>query len=231
MRYFAKITTTFALALVFSAGMAFGQSNSSTTIDQDDDNNTANVTQPGDNNRTFVKQSGDATNTAIITQTLAKDNNTVRLNQKGGAYADINVRGGNATVRGYDDSRVNQTNSGAGANVLTLRGNKGAGSNSLYGLDQLSGGNTIDIDITGGVANETIKVLQKSAGNTTRIDFQDQPFVDVQQKGNGGHTALIDTDMDAGGGVKNQVVVEQTGQNDLTMVDQFGNNNVAKVDQ
>jgi hypothetical protein len=95
MRQLLRITATFALALVFSAGMAFGQSpDNETQVDQEGNDNTADVEQVGQNQRAFVDQNGpgnsadaDEGHRAFITQKGIQDgidgkNNTAVVDQR-----------------------------------------------------------------------------------------------------------------------------------------------------
>jgi len=226
MRYLLKITTTFALALVFTAGMAFGQTNE-TTIDQDDANNTATVNQVKKDNLAAVTQSGNATNTANIQQVL-RNGNTAELNQENGASAEIWTAG--ATVKGYDDAVADQINTGDGPNTLTIASENNA-TTGLYEVDQLAGGNVIDINRIGGTGSVHARVLQNSSNNTATIKLKDSPFVDVRQTGMGSHEATITTSRGGVSGSENTVIVDQSGFDNLTTVNQSGPNNTATVDQ
>ena len=67
MRQLLKITATFTLALIFTAGIAFGQSNE-TDITQLTDKNDATVQQDGEENVADILQKGANKNTATIRQ-------------------------------------------------------------------------------------------------------------------------------------------------------------------
>ena len=106
MRQLLKITSIFALALVFTAGMAFGQSgDNELQIEQTGDDNFTNVEQvgegnfsnvdllgavgkgdarvfqTGDNNTAFAEASGRVT----LHQAQTGDNNTARIGTPGGS--------------------------------------------------------------------------------------------------------------------------------------------------
>lgn len=73
MRQLLRITTTLALGLILTAGMAFGQDvNSQTTVDQDGGQNTAEVEHQGDNNESTINQVGN-NNTAKALGVFSKD--------------------------------------------------------------------------------------------------------------------------------------------------------------
>jgi len=226
MRQLLKITSIFALALVFTAGMAFGQNNEA-TIDQDDANNTATVNQVKNNNFADVTQSGDNTNTANIQQVI-QDGNVARLIQDNGASAEIWTRG--ATVKGYDDAFAHQINTGEGSNTLNIASENNA-TTGLYEVDQLAGDNVIDIDRIGGTGNVHVRALQSSSSNNATIDLKDSPFVEVRQTGSGSHEATITTSRGGENGPENTVSVDQSGFDNATTVNQLGPNNTATVDQ
>jgi hypothetical protein len=58
MRQLLRITATFALALVFTAGMAFGQDNTA-NVDQEGNENAAEIEHLGGDNESTVEQVGD----------------------------------------------------------------------------------------------------------------------------------------------------------------------------
>lgn len=90
MRQLLKITTTFALALVLTAGMAFGQAEQSTTVDQSGDRNDATVEQMTQTNESdvYINQSGSR-NVGNITQQYGQFHDA-DLNQSGSRnYAEL----------------------------------------------------------------------------------------------------------------------------------------------
>lgn len=108
MRQFLKITSIFALALVFTAGMAFGQDdNNEATVNQDGNNSEATVTQTSDGilNSAVVNQNGGSSNhVAKITQTSTAaesedDANEVTLNQfrRAGFSSEAYIEQGNTS--------------------------------------------------------------------------------------------------------------------------------------
>ncbi len=231
MRQLLRITVTFALALVFSAGMAFGQSNE-TTVDQVGDDHDANVTQQGGNNDADVTQLNNANQKFV--EGLARD-----------------VLGGGTILNEF-------TPSGNGENFLRLLQDgadneadvQQAGELNEIFLDQ-SGGAFAEVDQGGtgnlldGFAGDAIQRmgselnLSQDGNNNTLLLNQEGGIneANLLQVGNGfgvisdGATAYID--QDGGGNVLegiDETKALQSGNFELDLT-QTGSNNEAYIRQ
>jgi hypothetical protein len=218
MRYFAKITTTFALALVFTAGMAFGQSNTS-TVDQTGDDHSADVVQNGGNNTVDLEQadtdlSDGVTNNMEADVRQKFDGNEAYIDQKGSEGL---IGPGKSTA----DAEVDQV-----------------GNNNFLDLDQgpFFGNHSADIDQLGN--NNTVRLRTSNGGGEANVYFdgnqnklvrsnssgQILSGEQVVQKNGSGRTQFIDVTVD---GNANKIGADQQngdGRDELT-IDIVGSDN------
>ena len=215
-----KKLLTLTTALLFTAGMAFAQSNDA-SIDQFGDDHEATITQAGEMNSAFVEQtvradrSGSDVGEATITQ--SGDENYVNLLQRsffGDSEATITQVGSGNSVQGTSASSAFYQNHGL--NILdvrmegddntlySLRGEAQKNTNTLL-LDILGSENSVgllqefgygDISIEG--SGNMITLDQKSGSNATAqsayVDILGgDNMVDIYQRG-GSHTANVDID-------------------------------------
>ena len=149
MRQLLRITATFALALVFSAGMAFGQSNTS-TIDQTGEDHSADVIQNGGNNTVDLEQA-DTDLTDGVDNSMEAD---VRQKFDGNeAYIDQEGSEGGAN-KGIASAEVDQV-----------------GNNNYLDLEQgpFFRGHSADIDQLGN--NNTVRLRTSNGGGEADVYF------------------------------------------------------------
>ncbi len=151
MRQLLRITATFALALVFSAGMAFGQSNTS-TVDQTGEDHSADVIQNGGNNTVDLEQadtdlSDGVTNNMEANVRQKFSGNEAYIDQKGRAGV---IGPGKSTA----DADVDQV-----------------GNNNFLDLDQgpFFGKHSADIDQLGN--NNTVRLRTSNGGGEADVYF------------------------------------------------------------
>jgi hypothetical protein len=253
MRYFAKITTTFALALVFSAGIAQAQTsgfNAEVQLDQVGQGNNATVTQEVNDfadiyqeggalaviNQGFNENgdsNGKGPNTVVVDQFGAnaaayidqkRGKGEVYLKQEGNTYTDYDdLKKGD--LKGYTDKTANQVSEGEQTRMDIDFGG------TPYGkarVDQYGENNIINVDVSGGSFAPTVKVRQGkeesfSRDNEVQIDTPD--FVDVSQTGMGGHFAEVNQ------GGNGTATVTQSGSMHRTVVNQTGGSSTANITQ
>ncbi|WP_103027965.1 curlin repeat-containing protein [Salinibacter altiplanensis] len=215
MRQLLKITTTFTLALVFTAGMAFGQVNNEAYVDQSSDDGQATVTQTGASNFTDVEQ--DVKSKAAITQ--AGDNNDVLdLNQtnSGGAdgfnntalvdqVGDGNVLGG-ATSFGSTDDIARQRSTFFASTSLDL--------------DQIGDFHRTNLFQQG---ETTAEIEQRNSGDKTAD--QGNTATVIQQDGGDTYLDLLQA------GLRNESKVVQGGGSNSAEIYVTGNGNEADAEQ
>ena len=258
MRQLLKITSIFALALVFTAGMAFAQNNSS-TIDQVGNGHAATITQTGDQNSSELTQDilsgpaeskygGDATviqtgdrNTSKLTQNtfyndhdatieqVGDDNYSEIVGSNGGGEADVYMEGdGNALNSLFPETQKNDND--FDLNIV-------GGSNTV-GLFQEFGDGTVDIT---GDGNEVLLRQHAGGANYDPLDYDQATItvngsdnmIDVNQDGGAGarglnNTATVDL---LNGSSLNTVEVDQAGDFHTSTITVDGMNNQAIVDQ
>lgn len=254
MRQLLRITSIFALALVFTAGMAFGQSQDG---EPEED--------PGDfNNFTFIEQASDGNVADVVQQ---GENNTVLLPGQGGSFGQFTFRA-EADIEQVGDENYVGVGQGGNDGVeesfleVYMEGNNNFIGNQSGGITGQEGGvleadivgsdNTIgilaeqtqsmaDLEITG--SNNTIDMFQKSRGEQEVFRHQfdaviegDDNTVDLLQ-GNF-QTFGNRADLDIFGSVNDVSITQgqrfpggpQTNEN-YAEVSIDGNNNVANVTQ
>jgi hypothetical protein len=250
MRYFVKITTTFALALVFSAGMAFGQQNQSTIVQNGNDID-ASVNQDGQSNVSQLTQSEDFIDGHSATIDQVGDNNYSNIQtQNGGGTANVKMKGdGNSLVDWKTRERggfgANQKNS-LNSFDLDIMGNENTvgmtqefgigtveinGSRNEVGLRQLAGANyqtedfhtaTVRIGLFGSTASDNdVDVNQASDGGSS--------VGGTGGKGNNASVKILTGELnDIGvqqGGSENTQSIEVTGSENTYTAKQYGDGN------
>jgi len=231
-----KKLTTLLAAFIFTAGMAFAQNNDA-TVDQTGDDNEAQVDQVISNGATVnlsQTENGSGSSFADIDQTGGA--NLTNLNQIGNNSATIDQEGKH-TVAGFNSNFNNgvdqipalQENTGGDQNVLnvTQRNNF-----SQVRVDQVGGGNTIDVFQGGGISN-VAKLNQLGDNNNMDISLVGSiNRVEIQQLGVGSHTAYVDVSGDANNVTRNgQSKIMQDGELHFTDVMITGNDNAYVVNQ
>ena len=151
MRQLLKITSIFALALVFTAGMAFGQDNTS-TVDQVGDDHSADVIQNGENNTVELEQKDTNFKDGVTNNMTADvrqkfDGNEAYIDQKGNSGL---IGPGKSTA----DAEVDQV-----------------GNNNFLDLDQgpFFGKHSADIDQLGN--NNTVRLRTSNGGGEADVYF------------------------------------------------------------
>jgi hypothetical protein len=177
MRQLLKITSIFALALVFTAGMAYGQTNNRAEHDQTGDDHVATSTQTGADNTSLItqdKNGGPAANFAEADVDQTGDDNYSRLRQTaffGNSTADVDQVGNNNSVR-------LKTSNGGGTFEVYMEGNNNIlggwrrinaenGPNGVINNQPASqkNQNFFDLDIDGD--NNRVGLKQESAQSAT----------------------------------------------------------------
>ncbi|WP_103029727.1 hypothetical protein [Salinibacter altiplanensis] len=218
MRQLLKTTSLFALALVFTAGMAFGQDNTS-TVDQTGDDHSADVIQNGGSNTVELEQAdtdlGDGVTNNMTANVRQKfDGNEAYIDQKGNSGL---IGPGKSTA----DAEVDQV-----------------GNNNYLDLDQgpFFGNHSADIDQLGN--NNTIRLRTSNGGGEANVYFdgnqnklvrsnssgQILSGEQVVQKNGSGRTQFIDITVD---GNANKIGADQqsgNGTDELT-IDIMGSDN------
>jgi hypothetical protein len=189
MRQLLRTTATVFVALVFTAGMAFGQDNES-HISQVGSNIEATVNQDGSDNYSDLDQSEDFTggHSATIEQ-IGENNYSNIQTQNGGGTANVYMKGDNNELVDWKTRErggfgANQKN---GLNVFDL---DITGDNNSVGMTQ-EFGDAATVDLNGD--NNTLGLRQLSNANYQEEDF---------------HTASITVN-----GSDNQLTVNQAGPN------------------
>jgi hypothetical protein len=218
MRQLLKITATFALALVFSAGMAFGQSNTS-TIDQTGEDHSADVIQNGGNNTVDLEQadtdlSDGVTNNMEANVRQKFSGNEAYIDQKGEAGL---IGPGKSTA----DADVDQVGNN---NFLDLEQGPFFGKHSAD-IDQLGNNNTVRLRSSNG-GGEANVYFEGNQNKLVRSNSSGQILSGekVVQKNGSGRTQFIDVTVD---GNANKIGADQqngNGTDELT-IDIVGSEN------
>ncbi|MCS3754403.1 hypothetical protein GGP79_002367 [Salinibacter ruber] len=178
MRQLLRITATFALALVFSAGMAFGQQdgepqedpgdfNNFTFIEQASDGNVANVEQQGADNTVLLPgqggEFGSSTFRAEAEIEQVGDENYVGVNQGGNSkvgesFLDVYMEGNNNFIGNQSGGIANQQGGVLEAEMI--------GSNNEIGIAAEQQNSKAFFDIEG--SNNMIDMFQKSWGGAEK---------------------------------------------------------------
>jgi hypothetical protein len=212
------ITLTFAL--LFSAGIAFGQNTAVTS--QKGDNNTATVNQGNGQNIVGIAQYGGNNNTANVSQKDGKNNALVGQNgDKNVAKVDqMYISGGSDTRNGAVVSQVGGSNT-----VLRLHQ---AGAGNAFGVTQHGFNNIVSIHPDQGDANGgapsfdgNIQIHQTGLGNKVW---------DADQAGYGNQLTIIqDGGVEGGANIANveaQVNLDEGTPANVINITQNGSDNV-----
>jgi hypothetical protein len=258
MRQLLKTTFTVFVALVFTAGMAFGQ-DSRSTIDQDGDDNAANIEQVGadhgskvtqdtrgfgSGNEAVVRQNSGSGNYNELSQTVQA---TARIDQVGSDNTSLLSQGGQNSATVYQEGDGNRlARYGALGKKATQKNGTGAfanGANSLF-LRQVGNDNTVgllqeagaDAGITLNGDGNTVGVRQKGDYNSTRQTATvnvtgSQNTVDIFQGPRFGLGADGQTGTAIIDGSSNFVDFDQMAANSFSKATINGSNNSAVVVQ
>ena len=171
MRQLLKITATFALALVFSAGMAFGQSNDA-TVTQEGDNHLADIEQiGGDNTADVLQKNFGASHEANVYQD--GDDNTANVLSQGGVgtnEVDVDQVGDEnaATVDQYWGSNTGTVDQNGTSNRAFV-GHRGAFSSYAEIMQKNGGNNNAEIysssDASNPIEDSAARILQDGSSN------------------------------------------------------------------
>ncbi len=245
-----KKLTTLLVAMLFSAGMAFAQSNEA-VVSQSGDDNTADIEQVGDLNYTSLSQADGAT--ADIDQVSATES-FVSLSQVGASNATI-LQNNKNSVQGFNDqwntpeSNKLATQSGSGSTMEitqlstwnqayvdqfgdnnTMSVFQDDGNSNVARLIQDGNDNVMDIDLIGGT--NRIKGEQYSDGNMATVivtgshnnEFNNGTSFVYQDGMQNTATVTVTGDF-------NFYDISQIGSNNMANLSLAGNNNVATVTQ
>jgi hypothetical protein len=200
-----KKLTTLLVAMLFTAGMAFAQSNNATVdqqgvsndtqVDQQGTLNSADVTQVNGFNEVVLNQTSNTSgsSTAVIEQIVTGSATSSRgqdvlLDQTGLNNADIYQRGAGNKVLNYDGTSAAVQTSTTTLNTLDI--DQRTGWSEAF-FEQYVGGNSATVDQSGG-NNFVASILQNSGDNTASVvQTGGNSTADVQQLGTGGHTATV----------------------------------------
>jgi len=224
-----KKLTTLLVAMLFTAGMAFAQSNDA-TIDQVGDDHDATITQAGSLNGAYVEQTadvgreGDDVGTATIEQTGSE--NSVNLRQRaffGDAEANIVQLGDRNRVEGTAPGNDFLQNHGLNIIDVYMEGDD----NVLYSLrsESQKNANELYLNILG--SDNSVGMEQETGFGDVSIDG-DLNTVTLSQLGNNNayNTAMVDIL-----GNENGVSVTQTMDSNSAAVNVNGSFNSATVTQ
>jgi len=224
-----KKLTTLLFMLLFTAGMAFAQSNDA-TIDQVGDDHDATITQSGLSNGAYVEQTADAgregddLGTATIEQTGSE--NSVNLRQRaffGDAEANIVQLGDRNRVEGTAPGNDFLQNHGLNIIDVYMEGDD----NVLYSLrsESQKNANELYLNILG--SDNSVGMEQETGFGDVSIDG-DLNTVTLSQLGNNNayNTAMVDIL-----GNENGVSVTQTMDSNSAAVNVNGSFNSATVTQ
>ena len=254
MRQLLKITTTFALALVFSAGMAFGQdaditqrsSQNDATVEQSDGDDVADVLQNGIDNEATASQGGGS----YIDQVQVGNNNEAFGSHSGDTYLIQEQRGNQNEAYAWAESDATVTQEQLGSENLARVGQSGGKYgpttiNQSSDVRQFQSGdrNLAEIEVRqGNGRNNSFGQRQSGNSNTAKIlDVGSGNTVTQIQVGNNNESVVgaRNADPQLGGadvfteqrGHRNSAIVGGgVGSYDAT-IQQFGNDNTATVTQ
>jgi hypothetical protein len=238
MRQLLRITATFALALVFTAGMAFGQSPSQLDqADRDAANNFSYIEQvQGDGHTATVEQAGTG-NEAILVQSpflgnLRGPNNdyqiTGTIKQTGEGNFTWLAQGGNDTGNPTASVQIQGNNNSVGNGEGGRARQEG---NSELNVRMLGNQNELDVGSAGGPGGE-----QTASVANIDIEGDGNVFDLAQKQAERFNRHLTDADID---GNNNDIQVGQgsVGANfdqqrgNEAQIDVFGNMNTVTVTQ
>lgn len=234
-----KKTSTFLAAFLFTAGMAFAQSNEAT------------ATQEGNNNEVSISQVG-ASNVATSTQT--GNGSLISIEQIGAENAATASHRGNGSIEQFQDGSDNSAYAFAGDNGTIRQLQFGSENTALAGVSrnaviqnssvfqyQRGTGNYAEVETRQGNGRNN-SIFQAQAGNDNEavvLDMGNGNDVRQVQIGDGNvSTAGLTSNPQLGG---MNILTRQVGddniatvwgsQNDYAEIKQFGNGNVGFISQ
>ena len=225
-----KKLSTLLVALFFTAGMAFAQSNDA-SIDQVGDDHEATISQTGAMNSAFVEQTADAgregsdVGEATVTQTGAE--NYVNLRQRnffGNNEATITQLGDGNRVQGTTASSAFYQNHGLNVIDVRMEGND----NTLYSLagEAQKNVNTFLLDILG--SDNSVGMFQHFGYGDVSIEGSSNSVVLYQRSGSNATAQSAHVDISGG---DNMVDIYQNGESHTATVDIIGYSNTATISQ
>ncbi|WP_118840544.1 curlin repeat-containing protein [Salinibacter ruber] len=225
MRQLLRITATFALALVFTAGMAFGQDANEATVDQTGDKNEATVLQ---------EILGTAPNKTFLDQENGSEAFVFQLSR--GAANVLTGFGGNDAFQKNGELEVNQqTTVGAMIRLNQVGGVADLDQVGSYHRIELRQGSGSEANIDQGAFREGPgSATGPSDGQIALVDQESGDFADVEQGEVGHDNNFLDLNQNNG---SNSAIVEQVEAESGNEFPQSPNarpgpnNNVARLDQ
>ncbi len=229
MRRLLRITATFALALVFSAGMAFGQSNNEATVDQNASGGEATVTQTGKDN--LVTGQGAKASSGIVQDNKSKAvvNQVGDDNQVSGLYQGGNSANFNELSSGFNnvaeiDQRGDNNFFGNAKNSLTLQGSRSIGPAELD-LDQIGDRHSTELNQRG---RTDADIEQRNDGSGIPVGSGNTATVkqaDFSGNGTGTNLELLQA------GLRNTSEIVQNGTDNDADIFVTGNGNEVDAEQ
>ena len=210
MRQLLKITSIFALALVFTAGMAFGQSNSA-TVNQVGNSHSSDIHQDGNGNLTNLDQVdqnlNDGFTNAMSADVFQKfDGNEAYIDQKGSnagggnpafASAEVDQVGNNNFLRlesgpFYFNSHEVDVDQLGNNNTVRLQGQNGGGEATVY----MNGNRNKLVEATQGglIASGNPFIQKNSQFLEVRVNGNGNVIGGDQESGDGGDRLTVDID-------------------------------------
>jgi hypothetical protein len=250
MRKLLRTTFTLAFALVFTAGLAFGQNNNSATIKQAQSGNQATSNQTGSGGTAFIDQKGVSNiaqidqagngnlarivgqtgfgNTATSTQDAATRNSQVIIEQKGDGFTKPGVT---AQQFGQSGSRINvlARRTGVGGDVDVTQQN---GRNNLIDVDLFGNSYVVDVDQVDGSDNKAFVTQNNGTGLIAPTNSEAK----VRQEGSRNTTRVTQDgkghkSVATNNGDGNTLVQKQSGTNQFQRIESDGNRNTFRVTQ
>jgi len=239
MRKLLKITTTFAFALFLTAGMAFGQNNSS-DVEQRGSQLGATVNQTGNDLKGNIYQGQlNGGNFGFA----AKKSDAAISQEGGGATANI-YQGVNDALVAKSEARIIQNGTAASSNLnatIVQGGNSKPGNstkaeaNSFAKIDQTGVNHTARVN----QAVDEASVAQKSEARVTQLGGKsgssNMNTAKVNQARGGGFTENVEATVYQNGYALTGKILQGVGGSSATMssasIVQHGDNNSARVVQ
>jgi hypothetical protein len=247
MRHLLKITTTFALAILFMAGTAFAQSNNDAQIDQTGDENSANVDQGG-NSVADLRQEGNLNEIDLAQEGFGVAGQDTEIDQVGNRNeADVTSSSGNGlqgngneldivqrgnlntfetpTMQGYiNDYDVEQVGNKNYASIETRFGaGSQVGESTINIIQKFGNSNSGTISATSGGNNHALEIKQKFG------DFNEASITHQLPQGASGVDGLVGRVTQFGN--SNEATIDLFAEtSDRAVITQDGNGNYATVD-
>jgi hypothetical protein len=222
MRQLLRITATFALALVFTAGMAFGQTNNKATVDQNSSGSQATITQTGKDNLVTGKGAKASSGVVQTNKSKAVVNQVGDDNQVSGLYQGGNPAIFNELSSGFNnvaeiDQKGDDNFFGNAKNSLTLQGSRSIGPAELD-LDQIGDRHSTELNQRG---RTDADIEQRNKGSGIPVGSGNTATVkqsDFSGNGTGTNLELLQV------GLRNTSDITQGGRGPFTPT-----NNDAKI--